>query len=130
MKIKQVKVSALKESPIRHTTLPQEAIARIKSFKEILAGVDNISLEDTITNFQRDMNPEREISIWEHIASTYRAFVAENFITGLDTRKEVYHAALIASMGMNDFSKIKLLNKGQIDKIIYNFNSLSISYND
>lgn len=121
-KLKKVKISDIKIGPIRHAFLPEELIKRIKDYKEILAEVEKIPLEQTINNFQRDMHPEREIQIWEHIAKVYKSFISENSITDIDTKKEVYSVALIASTGMNDFKNIKILSKEQVEDIVSCFN--------
>ena len=128
MEIKKVKISDLKAGPIRHTTLPDELIKRIKAFKQILTDVEKTSLEQTIDGFQRDMHPKNEIKIWEHIASVYQSYILEKAIKDLAIKKEVFSVVLRTSMGMEakDFNKIKLLNKEQIENIIYNYNPTSL----
>ena len=123
MEIKEVEISKLRQGPIRHATLSDEFIKRIKTFKEILVDVEKISLEKTIDSFQRDMHPEREIRIWEHIAKVYQSYISEKNITDLAIKKEVFSVILRTSMGMEsgDFSNIKLLSKEQIESIIYNY---------
>jgi hypothetical protein len=46
-------------------------VRRIEMFKRVLAEHETTSLEDAIANFRRDRTPEREIQVWEKIASTY-----------------------------------------------------------
>ncbi|MSU60433.1 MAG: hypothetical protein EXS52_00770 [Candidatus Staskawiczbacteria bacterium] len=101
MEIKKVKLSRLKESHIRHNTLPDELIRRIKAYKEILGMVENTSPNETVINFKRDLYPEEEIRIWEKISNQYKSFIAKNKITDLDAQKEVFKVILTTSLGTN-----------------------------
>ena len=78
MKSKKVKVSELKLGPIRNEVLPEGFIFRVQRYKEKLKEVETISLEETISNFQRDLHPERELRIWEVIAEQYEAETKAN----------------------------------------------------
>lgn len=71
MNIKMVKVSELKFGPIKHEKLPDGFIVRVQKYKERLREVEITSLEETISNFQRDLHPENELSIWEAVADRY-----------------------------------------------------------
>ncbi|MGG1611451.1 toll/interleukin-1 receptor domain-containing protein [Paenibacillus phoenicis] len=57
--------------PVRHAKLPKQLINRIKLVHHLFKDFYDITLEQTIDNFKHDTNPEREVSIWEAIASTY-----------------------------------------------------------
>ncbi len=119
MEIKKIDISKIKEGPIRHATLPDELIKRIKAFKEILADVETISLEETINNFKQDKHPEREVNIWEHITKVYQLYILEKKIIDLPTKKEVFSVVLRTSMGvtLEDISDTKLLSKEQVKNI-------------
>jgi len=78
MQIKKVKISELKFGPIRHEKLPDGFIVRIQKYKERLKEADTISLEETVSNFQRDLHPENELRIWEAIADRYEAKIKAN----------------------------------------------------
>ncbi len=129
MELKKVKISDIKQGDIRHTTLPDELVERIKKFKELLGDVDKSTLDETIDNFKRDMHPEKEVRIWEHIASVYNAYITEKSITDFNTRREIFSIILRLSMGMElkDFNDIKILNKEQLENIIYNYNPLTLN---
>lgn len=60
------------------TSLPASFITRVQKYKEILKEVETISLEETVANFQRDINPESELIIWENIAKQYKLNVTNN----------------------------------------------------
>lgn len=78
MEPKRIKITSdqldriLAEQEKRHETLAPELVERIKKFKAILVDEDTVSLEQTIDNFKYDQNPEREVEIWEWIASSYQ----------------------------------------------------------
>lgn len=69
--MKKIKLSELQMSPIRHEKLPDGFIERVQKYKEVLREVETTSLEEAISNFQRDLYPMTELIIWEKIASDY-----------------------------------------------------------
>jgi len=98
--MKKVKLSDLKFSPVRQETLPEGFIKRVIEYKEILKEVDTTTLEETINCFQRDMSPERELSIWENMAGIYLENT-ENKNYLLEEKKEIFRKILLASFGDN-----------------------------
>lgn len=44
---------------IRQEVLPAGFIERVQKFKEILKEVETTGVEETVSNFQRDLNPEK-----------------------------------------------------------------------
>lgn len=115
--IKRVKLSDLKAGPIRHATLPDDFIQRVKDFKQAIAEVETSSLESTLENFQRDAHPEQELILWEHIAKMYQWSIVAHSGLSLPQKKEVFSLLLGLSMGQRDFSHIKLLSKEAVDEI-------------
>lgn len=118
MNTKIVKTSDMQEGPIRHQTLPDSFIQRVKDFKQVLAEVENSSIEMTLEDFQRDLNPENELKIWEKIASAYQWSVIANAGLTQAGKKDVFDVLLGLSMGSKDFSNIKILSKEKIDAIV------------
>ena len=126
MKRKKVKPSHGKPGPIRHASLSDALLKRVVDFKQVLGAADADTLEGTIEDFGRDTDPEQEIQIWERIAQIYRSFVAENSITELALKQEVFSVVLGVSMGMKvkDFAgNVKLLTKEQIQSILQRWKS-------
>lgn len=115
--IRKAKLSDLKVGPIRHATLPDDFIQRVRDFKQAIAEVDKTSLESTLDNFQRDANPEVELVLWEHIAKMYQWTVVAYSGLTLPQKKEVLNLLLGLSMGQVDFSHIKLLSKEAVAEI-------------
>jgi TIR domain len=67
-----VPLGDIKISPIRHRTLPNSLIVRIRLVYEALEDAGFSSLEAMIANFRRDFDPAREVEIWAHIAASYQ----------------------------------------------------------
>ena len=111
---KQVTLANLHQGPIRHPTLPDPFIVRIKACRAILGDVDTASLEQTIDNFKRDANPESELVIWERIASTFQMYLSHNPTIDLAVRKEIFAVLVSASIGIENFGNITHLSDEQI----------------
>lgn len=102
-----IPISDLVLGPLRHETLPPSLIVRIYIMHEILLEVFDISLERTINNFRRDMNPESELEIWENIAAIYLKLTANTELEK-DQKKEIFGALLknsFKALTVEDFSK-------------------------
>lgn len=61
--------SEIKESPIRHHDVSEALRVRIQNLWIQLQPDLDMSLANWIEGFQRDLRPEREVAIWERIAS-------------------------------------------------------------
>lgn len=116
----KVPLANLKEGPIRHRNLPDDLLRRIRAFKEILAEVDTTPLADVIDDFRRDVHPEREIAVWEHIANAYQLFLAAHPTAGLLAKHAAFSVLLTASLGM-DYRNIPNLTQEQITELVLNY---------
>jgi hypothetical protein len=97
--MKKVKLSELKMGPVRQDILPEGFIVRVQKYKEILREVETSPLEQAINCFQRDLHPERELQIWENIASAYKLSSKNNPEWTLEEKKEAFGELLLASLG-------------------------------
>ncbi|MEN9881031.1 MAG: hypothetical protein RLZZ308_214 [Candidatus Parcubacteria bacterium] len=95
-----IKISDLRVGPVRQEPLPEGFIKRVQKFKEILSEVETTSIEKTINSFQRDLHPERELLIWEKIASSYELNLKNNPSITLFQKKELFKKLLALSMGI------------------------------
>src|SRR5688500_14338061 len=66
--------ASLQLGPIRHTQLPEDLVTRVRAFEPVFADVYPNTHEKWIEGFQRDLHPESEIAIWEHIAAALTQF--------------------------------------------------------
>ena len=120
-----VKHSDLQFGPVRHPTLPDDFVERVKAFKAMLADVDQSSLEHTLENFKRDTNPESELLIWERIANNFQLFLSTIPTADAATRKDILAVLLGASMGTESWGNIKHLKEDQITQLIHMYRGLS-----
>jgi hypothetical protein len=74
-----------------HDTLTSDQLAKIKKIHSTFQEVDKISLEETITDFKRDLNPDNEIKIWLTMAEAYQNYLdSKKEKIDLNTKIEVY----------------------------------------
>lgn len=101
--------------------LTSEQIEKIKNIHQIFEEVDKSSLEQTITDFRRDLHPEDEIEIWLQMANTYKSYLHKNK-KNLNEKKEIFK--LILSRSMMDFeeaienSNLKYLSKKEAQEVL------------
>jgi len=94
--IQWVDPSTIQPGPIRRESLPDDMVERIKIVQAAFADVDPSPIENWIEDFKRDMNPDRELAIWEAMAGAYTAYNAERTLT-LAKRKELFVILLTRS---------------------------------
>jgi len=71
---RNIPISQLKRSPIRHEKLSFSLTARINYLQQALEEVYSQPIEKWLDEFQRDMNPESEIVWWERLTRCYLAY--------------------------------------------------------
>lgn len=94
----KVRLSDIKQGPMRQEILPKGFIQRVINYKEILKEVETSSLEKTISNFQRDLYPETELMVWESIASLYDTKSKANPNWSIREKKECFSRLLLSTM--------------------------------
>lgn len=124
--VQNTNIESLTPGPIVHESLNKEQLDKIKFIQETFKEVYPVSLEETITNFKRDQNPDNEIDVWLNMAKTFQPFSTEN--TGeekLEIRKEAFKLILMRSMMTEkeavSSADLKLLNDNQIQEILKNY---------
>src|ERR1044072_5200099 len=78
---KQIPISQLKRSPIRHEKLSGSLTARINYLQQTLDEVYSQPIEKWLDEFQRDMNPESEVVWWERLKRCYLAYTEPKDLT-------------------------------------------------
>lgn len=91
----------IQRGPVVHDKLPDELMARIKNVHATFAEVDGTTLESWVDDFQRDLDPEGNIEIWEDMQIAYNSHCNERDLS-LDAKKEVYKIVLMRSMMPDD----------------------------
>ncbi len=96
--MKKIKTLNIKLGKVRDDILPEGFIFRVQKYKEILREVETSSLEEAINNFQRDLHPENELIIWEHIANCYATIMQDNVDRTMAEKKKIFREILISTM--------------------------------
>ncbi len=86
----------LKPGPIRHASLTEEQMARVQRVQKVFSEVDPSPIEKWVEDFRRDLNPERELGLWESMATAYETFTTSKTLA-LDGKKEVFQVVLLRS---------------------------------
>lgn len=119
MKLQKIKIANLKQGLIRQEILPDGFIERVRDYKHKLAEVEHSNLEQAVSNFQRDEDPEKELGIWEKIAFAYETFALRHTGISPDAKKEAFVILLGASMGDRArIEQVKHLTISQAEDIV------------
>lgn len=119
MKIKKVKIADVKiGDTIRTPLLVDGFIERVQAYKKILADIEPTSIEETILNFQKDINPSDELQIWEHIALVYKGFIENNEKLTIEGKRDVFKVLLGISSGVENFELVDNLSREQVHELI------------
>ena len=124
--VQNTNIENLIPGPIVNESLNEEQLDKIKFIQETFNEVYPVSLEETITNFKRDQNPDNEITVWLNMANTFKPFVLDNLgQEKLEVRKEAFKLILMRSMMPEKeaiiSSDLKLLSKNEIQEILKNY---------
>lgn len=68
-----------------------------------------VSYEETLNNFKKDLNIDREIELWLIMKSTYEQVLREKDFTGLEQKREVFQLILLRTMMRNEEVKQKVI---------------------
>ena len=101
-KVSWLNLKELKQPP-PGPQLSNHLVQRIIEYKTILGDADQTTLVDSLIEFRRDTNPEKEIAIWERIARAYEAemlFRIES--NSFATRIMLCEALVLISLGMGE----------------------------
>ncbi|OIO30271.1 hypothetical protein AUJ77_03450 [Candidatus Nomurabacteria bacterium CG1_02_43_90] len=98
MKTNKIKVSDIKIGPIRQEVLPNGFVVRVQKYKEIIKEVEISSIEETLSNFQRDLYPEKELLIWENMAHFYEISVRDNPDWTSKDKKKIFDEILMSTL--------------------------------
>lgn len=108
----------IQKGPLRYPALPDAFVERVKAYKRILAEVEPAPLEDTLADFMRDANPERELAIWECIAAAYDGFVSEQPSVALAAKREAFRVLVACSIGSKDFGEHEHLSDDDVQQLV------------
>jgi hypothetical protein len=114
-------------SEVVHDSLTTDQVQRIKKIQSTFAEVYPVSLEETITNFKRDQNPDSEIEIWLQMANAYEKYLSsKEGKLDLNKKREVYKLILSRSMMSDEEaitnSKLSILTEKDAKEVLSYYN--------
>lgn len=111
-----VAIADLKPGPIQRDSLTDLQLERIEKIRISLSEVDTQSKEQWIENFKRDVNPDKELDVWERIVKAYIAFRNSKELND-EAKEESFKVLLLRSMLTPDdvLSQIKLNQLSESD---------------
>jgi hypothetical protein len=84
----------LQPGPLQRASLTKEQEKRIRKVRAVLVEVDPSSEAKWFDDFKRDLDPDREIGIWERIAHAYKSYSANRTLS-LETKKDLFRILLL-----------------------------------
>ncbi|MBI1838558.1 MAG: hypothetical protein HYR91_14940 [Flavobacteriia bacterium] len=121
--IQTINPNEIRQNETVNRDLSEEQILKIKKIHSVFQEVDNRSLEQTITDFKRDMNPDKEIMVWMKIVDAYQNCLNSKEIKiNSGSKKEIFNLILAKSMmaskeDINDVT-VKILSKQEVEKVL------------
>ena len=115
----RIRLDQIKLGPLRHTTLPDSLVLRIRVAYEILKEHTKEGIGKWIEDFQHDLHPEREVMVWEGIAGAYKA-VTERVSLNQEQRDDLYRFLLCCTTQDPDevLDGVKYLNREVLELAI------------
>ena len=120
--VQTIDTENIKVHEVVHDSLSKEQIQKIQKIQSAFSEVYPISLEETITNFKRDQNPDSEIEIWLVMVKTYELYLNSENKLDLKTKKEVFKLILSRSMMPEveaiENSELEILTNDKAKKVL------------
>ena len=113
--------SLLQKSPHQFAPFDEETRDYLREIKDAIDEVCPMSLEEWEDGFRRDQNPEQEIAIWLHIASTYKR-LTEEVSADLDERQDIFKVLLSCANNPRDLvlttAEVKKLSRPEAEAVV------------
>lgn len=93
----EIAIADLTESPVGTTTLDSSLMDRLSIIGMIFDEVFPMGCDELHQTFSRDLNPEHEIAIWEHMAKAFLKVDQVEYL-GQREKKEAFALLLMRSM--------------------------------
>lgn len=116
---KLIPLNQLIPNPIQHATLPTDLLIRIQNIHHIINEVFPYPLSERINDFRCDRHPDREVAVWEKIASAYLKLTTDRELD-LEQKKEIFTALLVASnrkLNEQDFADFQYVTLPMIEDV-------------
>src|SRR5688572_26620125 len=129
-KIVKMDPKEISVGPVVNDSLTGEQMEKVKHIQKTFEEVYPASLEETVTDFKRDQHPDKEITIWLYMASTYEKYIRK--YPGADSLKkqEAFQLILLRSMMPDQEAvkeaKLKVLSQEEINELLRNYNAEAV----
>ena len=111
----------IQPGPVQRDSLTDSQMERVRALQKVFVEVDGQSVDQWVDNFKRDLNPDRELAIWEKMCSAYSAYCDDRDLN-IDAKKEVYKVVLLRSMTSEadvlQRLKLSVLSQGDAKEIM------------
>lgn len=97
-----------KASVFRRDSLTREQMTDVEQIQKDLSEVDPSSLQEWVDDFRRDLDPDRQIALWKHIAKVYVSTVKGRDLPR-DYKKDVFGLLLTCSTAPREKSSTHLI---------------------
>lgn len=112
-------IKDIKPSPRRRQQLPEKLVIRTLLFHALAREAIPLSFDEAIDGFLRDLDPDREVEVFERISACYYLTTkGKNF--RLEKKKEIYSALLRISTGplrTSDHMRFKHLSRRELQDL-------------
>lgn len=123
---KEIKVSELKKQPKSLSKLSKNLEVRARNIYYGIGQTLNMSIDESIYNYELDLRPDREIQLWEIMNLCYLEFLFENKITDFKTKQEV--SSILIGLSLGQLYEQTKLNENDILKLIDLFKKYQYEY--
>jgi hypothetical protein len=89
--------ASLTHGPTKRDGLSSKQMERIYKLRDALAEVERSPIEKWVDNFKRDVNPDKELAVWERIADGYTRYCSKRPLS-IEAKKDVFQLLLLRSM--------------------------------
>jgi hypothetical protein len=101
--------NAIQPQPSQVSRLSDEQLTRVRIIQRALANVDNSGLEKWIADFEKDDDPENEITTWESIVDAYQRYCSARQLTNT-ARRDVLKVLITRSWTDDETEVLKQIN--------------------
>ena len=105
-------VLKLKQGPYRREQLAPEQIERVKRYVSDLPESAPMTLEEHLDGLRRDIDPDQEIGIWEHVVTAYKSYCSSR-CPDADTQLYALQV-LLSRSGQSDAEVLSSLKAGNV----------------
>lgn len=99
MKINKIKIYNIKLSNDKEDMISDDLVRRIMKYKDLLKEVEKTELSEIIKDFNNDMYPEIEITIWEVLADKYESLIKNKVQISIEEKEKIFKDLLSESFG-------------------------------